>query len=511
VGLPEVQRPHCKSRVRNFPVLGLRLKRSGVALSACLFPWVTLLGLKIRRELNQEMNKPGFCRNLCSASLCRIPILVIAFLVLDCQCRADSHSEWKAGVASISMTPEHPVWLAGYSARTKPSEGTAQGLFAKALALEDPSGNRVVLVTADMLGFPAALSRRVAERVQQKYQLPRQNLMLSASHTHSGPVVSRMLAVAYDMSDEQWLAVDRYTSELEDRIVSLVGKAIQDLVPARLSFGRGEAGFAANRRKAGGPVDHDVPVLRIEGEKGNVRAVVFGYACHNVTLDGDFYQCHGDYAGVAQEWLESRYSGTLAFFVAGCGGDINPKPRGSLAIAREHGEALGKAVDRAMSRSMLKVRGTLRSAWEVFPVRFAVPPDREELQTRRASNDKFIRRHAQEMLKILDRDGRLPIEYPYPLQIWWFGADLTLVALAGEVVVDYTLRLKREIGGQNLWVAAYCNDVFGYVPSLRILREGGYEGGGAMIYYVQPGPFDSSIEETIIRKVHQLLKGIDTK
>jgi hypothetical protein len=348
----------------------------------------------------------------------------------------------------------------------------------------------------------------VAKRVQQKYRLARNNLMLAASHTHSGPVVSRLLAVAYEMSDEQWHTVDKYTKQLENRIVSLVGKALLRLAPARLVFGRGEAGFGANRRQAGGPVDHEVPVLRIEDENGKLRAVVFGYACHNVTLDGNFYQYHGDYAGAAQQWLESRYPGTLAFFVAGCGGDINPKPRGSLEIAREHGEALGKSVDQAMSLPMARVRGKVKTAWEVFPVRFATPPSRDELLARADGNDQYIRRHAQEMLKILERDGRLPVEYPYPLQVWRFGADLTLVALAGEVVVDYALRLRRELGGGNLWVAAYCNDVFGYVPSLRVLREGGYEGGGAMIYYVLPGPFDASIEETIIEKVHQLLKGM---
>jgi len=106
----------------------------------------------------------------------------------------------------------------------------------------------------------------------------------------------------------------------------------------------------------------------------------------------------------------------------------------------------------------------------------------------------------------LDRDGRLPSEYPYPLQVWQFGQDVTLIAMAGEVVVDYALRLKRELGMEKVWVAGYSNDVFAYIPSLRVLREGGYEAEGAMLYYCQPGAFDPSVEETIVQKAHELVK-----
>ena len=82
-----------------------------------------------------------------------------------------------------------------------------------------------------------------------------------------------------------------------------------------------------------------------------------------------------------------------------------------------------------------------------------------------------------------------------------------MVALSGEVVVDYSLRLKQELkGNAAVWVAGYSNDVFGYVPSLRILKEGGYEGGGAMQFTTLPGPFAESVESRIVDKVHQLVK-----
>ncbi len=422
---------------------------------------------------------------------------------------------WKAGLAKIVITPRESIWMAGYAARTKPSEGTYEELYAKALALEDQSGQRTVLVTTDLLGFPAFLSRKVAARVENQYNLPRNRLLLTSSHTHSGPVVGRTLAVAYDMTADQWSVVDNYTLALEDKVVAVIGDALHHLEPARLRFGRTEAAFAINRREneslvnlenAKGPVDHEVPFLRIEGEDGKLRGVVFGYACHNVTLGPDFYKFHGDYAGDAQKSLEEHHPGTLALFIAGCGADANPYPRGGVDLARQHGEELATAIEKAMQIPMRTVHTPLKAAWEEFQVQFAAPPTREELQKRLSSDNRYICKHAQAMLDILDRDGRLPTEYPYPLAVWHFGRDLTLVAMAGEVVVDYALRLKKEVGPGNVWVAAYCNDVFAYIPSLRVLREGGYEGGDAMIYYGQPGPFAPSIEQTVVGKVHELVQ-----
>jgi hypothetical protein len=219
-------------------------------------------------------------------------------------------------------------------------------------------------------------------------------------------------------------------------------------------------------------------------------------------------QFSGDYAGFAQAWLEKHHAGATALFIEGCGGDANPYPRGSIQLAQQHGEELAAAVEKELVRELQSVRGPLKTAYEEFPVAFATPPSREELQAQLESKDVDHRNWAGAMLKILDQDGHLPAEYPYPVEVWQFSQDLTLIALGGEVVVDYDLRLKKELGAEKLWVAGYSNDVFAYIPSLRVLKEGGYEGGGAMIYYGQPGPFAPSVEETIIGKVHDLIRRV---
>jgi len=255
-----------------------------------------------------------------------------------------------------------------------------------------------------------------------------------------------------------------------------------------------------------------VPVLRIEGKKGNLRGILFSYACHNTTLCGDFYQVNGDYAGYAQAALEQNHPGMLALFVLGCAGDINPNPRGKLEDAQKHGIELAAAVDTTIANgSMAPVRGPLSTALESISLPFATPPAKAELEARLAEKDAIRRRHAQRMLDFLAKDGSLPGSYPYPVQVARFGRSLTFVALGGEVVVDYSLRLKRELSDTPLFLIAYANDVMGYIPSVRILKEGGYEGGGSMIFYGRPGPWSEQVEETIVKKVHELVARTDRK
>jgi len=427
-------------------------------------------------------------------------------------------TDWKAGVARVVITPERPVWMAGYASRNKPSEGKLHDLYAKALAFEDRRGRRVVLVTSDLIGFPRAMAEAIASRAQRQFSLSRSQLILTSSHTHTGPVLRLSLIGTYDLNAEQAAAVEEYSRRLQDRIVTIIGNAIENLAPARLAFGRGEAHFAMNRREPtergirigvnrDGPVDKDVPVLRVESEQGNLRAIVFGYACHNTTLTGEFYQFSGDYAGYAQEALEKSHPGAMALFVTGCGADINPHPRSTLELAEQHGKALAQSVEQALKGSLSPVRGPLKTALDqqlMLPL--APAPTRQEFQARLAETNVYRKRHAERMLARLDRDGKLMSEYPYTIQVIQFGNDLTFIALAGEVVVDYALRLKRELGDEGLWVAGYSNDVFAYIPTARILKEGGYEAVDSMIYYDLPGPFAPEVEEKVIKRVHELVQ-----
>jgi hypothetical protein len=433
---------------------------------------------------------------------------------------------WRAGTATIDITPDRSLWMAGFAARTEASQGVALPLHAKALALKCGNQPTAVLVTADLLGVTAPMTDRVTALVERRHGLRRQNLLFNASHTHCGPVVDEQLSVAYGLTAAQLADIRTYTRQLGDRLATVIGSAISRLEPAQLSYARNEAAFAANRRTAFvplGPVDHTVHVLRVDRRDGGLKAIVFGYACHNTTLPPTVVQYHGDYAGVAQSALEQRHAGATAMFVAGCGADANPMPRGTMELVNAHGTSLADAVDRALSSSALTA-ATLRTAYGTVDLPFADQVTRERWHSQLKIDAVYLERHAAVMKQLIDRDGRLPVAQRDPIQVWEFGADarddsaaassstrapsgFTLVALGGEVVVDYALRLDREYPKRRMWVAGYSNDVFGYVPSLRVLREGGYEGADAMIYYARPGPFNEQVEELIISKVRQLIGG----
>ena len=414
----------------------------------------------------------------------------------------------KAGVTSIDITPQNSLWMAGYARRKQPSQGVALPLKAKALAIQSGEQRPLVLVTTDLLGVTAGITERVASQVESRHRIPRPNLLLNASHTHCGPVVDEQLSVAYDISEGQWAAIRAYTARLEDDLIAAVGQALSRLAPARVTFARGEATFAANRRvkfSPDGPADHAVPVLRVETATNELLAVVFGYACHNTTLPDSFVRYHGDYAGEAQASLERRHPGTTALFVAGCGADANPRPRGTVELVQAHGEALADAVDRALPGAT-PLAPTLAAAYGTVDLPFIAGPAREQWRKRLDIEEVYLQRHADLMKRLLARDGRLPAAQTNPIQVWHLGSGLTLVALGGEVVVDYALRLSREYPDRQMWVAGYSNDVFGYVPSTRVLREGGYEGGDAMIYYGRPAPFTDAVEELIISNVRELMQ-----
>jgi hypothetical protein len=414
-------------------------------------------------------------------------------------------TEWRAGVAAMDITPPAGVWMAGYAARKEAAQGAAQPLHAKALVLEDAAGRRAAIVTLDLLGLTAPVVDRIAAGVLRRCRLPRERLLLCSSHTHSGPVVDDQLAVAYDLTLAHWDDIRASTRHIEDQAVNVVERALAARAPARLRAGHGSASFGANRRTAvtpNGPVDHAVPILAVERSDGRIAGLVFGFACHNTTLPATFVRYHGDYAGVAQAELEQRHPGSTALFVAGCGADANPAPRGTLELAEQHGRSLADAVDAALPTAR-PVNGRLRAAFDVASLPFAAAPDVEAWRRKLDDENAYVRRHARLMLEIVAREGHTRTAESAPVHVLRIGS-LSLVGISGEVVVDYSLAIKQKYG-DGTWVAGYTDSVFGYLPSARVLREGGYEGGEAMLYYGRPGPFTDTVEETVMSRVDALM------
>jgi hypothetical protein len=424
---------------------------------------------------------------------------------------------WQAGAARAAITPEGPIWMAGYGSRTRPSEGALHDLWAKALALRDPSGRVGVLVTLDVCGIDRELSNRIRDAIGKAHGLDRAAIVLACSHTHCGPVLGTNLIGMYPLDETQLATVAQYAERFERTVVDVVGKAIGALAPATLAWGQGRCEFAVNRRnndqaKAAelrdalaleGPVDHDVPVLAVRDGAGALKAVVAQYACHCTVLP--INRLNGDYAGFAQIALEARHPGAQAMFVAGCGADQNPLPRGTIAHAERYGNRLADAVDEVLAGALRPVVGAWSQSYEEIPLAFGAIPDRAAWAKEAQSPTLAVRNRAKAMLATLEKGESLPTTYPYPVQLWRLGPDLDWIFLGGEVTVGYALRLKRNLGSSRTFVAAYCNDVMAYIPTKVVLDEGGYEGGGAMVYYGQPAPWSGRVEEQIVGAVRRLV------
>ncbi|MBI2809067.1 MAG: neutral/alkaline non-lysosomal ceramidase N-terminal domain-containing protein [Planctomycetes bacterium] len=439
-------------------------------------------------------------------------LLTIALIVTIGSVSAQEARPWRVGVAKTAITPAEPMWMSGYASRDKPAQGKVHDLWAKALVLEDAAGKRCVLVSLDLVGIDRVLADEIAADLKKHHGFERDQVMLSVSHTHCGPVVGRNLLAMYNLDAMELKKVFAYADDLHAKVVQVVGVAVKDLQPAQITWKNGYTTFATNRRtnketevpkmralgKLNGPVDHEVPVLCVRAPDGKVRAIAFGYACHATVLS--FYQWCGDYPGFAQAELEKRYPGATALFHAGCGADQTPLPRRSVALAEGYGKQLAEAVDQVVKAPMTPIKPLLKTTYARIDLPFGVLPTREKVVQDTMSKNHYIAARAKMLLADFEKAGALKKTYPYPVQTWQLGNDLTWIALGGEVVVDYSVRLKKELG--KVWVTGYANDVMAYIPSLKVLKEGGYEGDSSMIYYGQPCAWGPRVEAMIVEAVH---------
>lgn len=442
-----------------------------------------------------------------------LQLFFLSFFILQLQAVNDNEEKytWKIGTARTVITPNEPTWMAGYSSRTSPSEGKLHDLWAKALLLEDARGNRSLLITMDILGVSKDFSDEVRNLINRKYNLNNSQIILSSSHTHSGPVISRALQYIYPMTEQDWKVVDKYTEQLKEKLVELVDQAIKNLQPAHIYTQNGITRFQVNRRnnrensitpttELKGPNDYAVPVIKIESPDKQLLAVVFGYACHPTTLSINMFS--GDYAGFAQLELEKRYPGVTAMFFQGAGADQNPLPRRTVPLAIQYGKQLAATVERVLSEEMPQQESNLITRYSEIDLLIDDPLPTEELQVIAKGSD-YQARWANGIISELKTKGHLIKSYPFPVGYWQIGQQ-KLFILGGESVIAYSVKLKQTYGEQ-IFVMSYANDVMGYIPSEVILEEGGYEGDTSQRVYGLPSKWSKSVESKIIQGIKDLI------
>lgn len=450
--------------------------------------------------------------------------VALALLAFSCAESGKQAASIRAGTAKTKITPTGPVMLAGYGSRNKPSEGVAADLWARALAIDDGTREKKVLVTADVIGFGPVISRAIKAEARSRFGLTEDRLLLVGSHTHSGPVISERALVDHP---DQVKIRDAYVESLQAKILEIIGEALGGLSPARLERAQGTGTVGMYRRvlkpdgtwtfgdNPQGTTDPDIPVMTVRSPDGALKALFFTYACHCTSIrngkDG-FYLIHPDWA-VCCSKLEEKLPGTQVMFVTGCGGDIDPGPKGALSAAEENGAAMVASLEAVLRGGRFRpVSGPICTKLS----RIDLPL--ETLDPVIVAKMAELGKPAEKKLAQDLQEGKIrggPISYP--IVTWCFSRELTIVALAGETCVEYALRLKREHGADLTWPVGYANEVMCYIPSERVLRENGYESGWSLAWgrhvaaFQMSGsgwnaPFALGLEDRIVSTVNDMMK-----
>ena len=427
-------------------------------------------------------------------------------------------SEFRAGWRTIDVTPPVGCYLAGYAARTEPATGVYRRLFATAAAIDD-GGDPVILVSVEWLGFYDH-TEEARRRISKSTGVDSDRIILTATHTHAGPSIRELDLQRHGTVDEAYL--DRTL----DRIADAAAEARDERRTCGLRFGTDWCGFAASRRAPDGkggvlwapsldaPHDHAVAALILEREDTEAKLVLFNYACHP-TGTGPILQIGGDYPGFACDRIRDAFGPTTrAAFLSGCGGDQRPgspecdggafRPY-SVEEVRSFGDRLGEAVTRAASHGH-DVDGPIRVAQTLLTLKSA-PIDRAAVRDLAGSPRGWERAWAEHYERVIKTSGDYEREVSFEVQTLRFGDSVAIVFFAGEMTVEYGLRLKRELHGRfgHAMIVSFANGIVGYVPVDRQISEGGYEVIDNHRMLLRPGPFAEGTEEKIIRAVWKSL------
>nr|MBA3482675.1 neutral/alkaline non-lysosomal ceramidase N-terminal domain-containing protein [Pirellulales bacterium] len=439
------------------------------------------------------------------AALC-VPLLALLAARVSGAETPATDAQYLVGVAKVDVTPAYPVRLNGFGNRRDESEGITQRIWAKALAIGSDEEKPVILITLDNLGIRMPMADEVAARLAKKAGIERARVAIAFSHSHTTPKVVGACDTIFSspIPPEHQAHVEQYTRELTDALEKVALDALARRKPARLERAVGKVGFAKNRRPQGGPVDHDLPMLVVRSADDDaIRAIYVTYACHCVTLSDN--KISGDWSGFAQHAIEMKHPEVVALVSIGCGSDSNPSSGvtgDNTAAAAGQGAEIADEVERLLGGTLQPVTGPIFAKLDQIDLPLKPPPSRDELEKVAAAGGP-AGYNAEFQLAKLDRGESLLTKIDYPVQTWAFGDSLSMVFLGGEICADYSVRLKKELDASRLWLHGYSNDFGCYIPSERLLKEGGYGGGGEIVYFALPNTLAPGLEQRIIDEVHK--------
>ena len=402
--------------------------------------------------------------------------------------------ELEAGAGRACITPPLGVPLGGYAARIETSRGVHDDLYSRALVLYD-GDNYAALVSTELLYVTRKLVESVRKLVEEEVGIPRDSILISAVHTHSGPSILGFHLV------EEYRFLDDYISLLPGLVASSLIEACRELRKAEVRWGKGRVdGWTINRRKPlEGPLDNEVIALSVNAREGRCIGSLVNFTCHAVVLGHNNLLVSADYPGYVSRTVEKLLGGECLFMNGACG-DVNPMTPGTR-IERVYDRSVGTFKDAEMMGVAIGCEAVkvLCSASSRLDVKVATAKKCLELRVRRLPEfseeeieeikvryrDLLRRGKADEALKVgwrlrtMEFTRRLREEFPggivkTEIQAIRVGG-LVIVALPGEPMVEIGLAIKSSSKADVTAVVGYSNDALGYLPTNRAFDEGGYE------------------------------------
>ncbi|WP_409346215.1 neutral/alkaline non-lysosomal ceramidase N-terminal domain-containing protein [Paenibacillus sp. MBLB4367] len=438
----------------------------------------------------------------------------------------------KFGIAKEEITPLEPVFMHGFGSRTHKSEGLLEPLYMTATMMQ--ADRTFLIVTIDALGSDRSFIVGIKDELKRAFGLSHEEVMINFSHTHhsvflTGPDPT-LRRGGYSIGQSRWAddeseldyAEDMaYYIRLRDTLQRMVGSCYDNLTEGELSMARGTSEFACSRRRpdgAGGvmwmpyyegEIDKDLFVLKLSDSTGAVRGIVYCYGCHTTAMSSDNYKFGNDFAGAASAMLEQRYPGAVAIFLQGCAGELKPRP-GAVgdefvscdeARLRQVGDMLAQDVIAVMEYGSFRTVSCQFRAELCDPLLYTEQTSASFYRTIAddPQQDDFHRASARRTIKAFE-NGTIKDRIPFYISVWQLDEETSLIAMEGEVSTEYGLMLKRLFGNGSMIVLGYTNGVFSYVPTRKMIGEGGYE-AACNYYFGLRGPFVPEIEDIIVGQV----------
>jgi hypothetical protein len=424
----------------------------------------------------------------------------------------------KIGIASIDITPQHPVWLTGYGNRDHRSEGVYQSLTAGAISIVGNT-DEVLILTADLIGYDLAYSAAAKSRIAESTGLLPRQIVLTATHTHCAPFFYPM-AMPGEVENE-------YAEFLLNQFVQVAVSAKNQQTEGTVAFSRGRSEFGVSRRlpdgKGGvqfapnpaGAMDRDLDTLWFSNARGELIGSLIIFGCHPTSRGG--YMIGGDYPGFLCRALSDQ-TGAPAFFATGCAGNIRPWFKGENNGFNTPSLEELEAASRRMAEEVMQSRqdATLVNAEELcvtsefHHLPYADQPDDDTFRDKAENHtNPFIKHWASEMLKLSEAGG-LPSSCPQEIQVVQFNEETRAIFLGGEVLTEIGLHIKNALQPATTITVAYSNGLIAYVPSKETYDLGGYEVDGSHFYFLKPAPFAKEIEDLIVAKTVDMVKKLQT-